>query len=120
MSAVPIPSSENKFEFSKDGQFLENHVGIGITLEAPKDTELALALGGNRRFPPGTVHLAQLSARISGDTGDIHFGSGAGVVSFKGSASAGAGLGVYDNTGDLIADFDPQHKILQGFDFNAG
>src|SRR2546427_10884345 len=115
MGTAPAPTSKNQFEFSKDGKFLENKVGIGFTVEAPKDTELALALAMNRPFPHGTIHLAQLSARVSGGTGDINFGDGAGKVSFKGSASAGAGLGVFDNSADLIADLDPQHKILQGF-----
>jgi hypothetical protein len=110
--AALIPGKQ--FSFTKDGQFLDNHVSADITVAA--DGAVAAILAANQPFPAGTTKVGSLSATVGGNTGDVKFDSGQGTVSFSGSAGGSAGLAVYANPADLVADLnpDPAKPILEG------
>jgi hypothetical protein len=109
-----IPTQGTPFSFTKDGKFLDRQVSAGITISA--SPAAALQLASNKPFPVGTTRVGNLSATVSGQSGDLKFGDGQDTVTFSGSASATSALAVYGNTQDLIKDLDPspQKKILEG------
>jgi len=111
-TSVPVPGKQ--FSFTKDGKFLDNQVSACITVTA--NSGAAAILEANAPFPAGTTPVGTLSATVSGNTGDLKFGSGQYAVSFSGSASATSALAVFANSSDLIKDLDPDPKkqILEG------
>src|SRR5262245_36499059 len=118
-TGVAMAAGSTLFDFSKDGKFLENKIAVNFKLRVPADSLLTLALASTDPLPPGTIKVVESSARISGDTGDVKFGEGQGVVSFKGGAGAGGAIGVYDSAADLLRDLDPDRKMLEGLTLNA-
>lgn len=116
--AALIPGKQ--FSFTKDGQFLDNHVSADITATA--NGAAAGILAANAPFPPGTTtKVGGLSATVGGNTGDLKFDSGQGTVNFSASAGATAGLAVYGNPSDLVMDLnpDPQKPILEGLSIDG-
>src|SRR5262249_13491312 len=111
--------TQGKFQFAKDGKFLENHVGVGISVDVPTSSDLAVALANNTPFPAGTIKLAQIGVKIDGDTGDIKFGEGQGLVSFKGTGAFGSGLGVYEDVSQMLSDLDPDKKFLDRLEIDG-
>ena len=110
---APIPG--NQFSFTKDGQFLDNHISADITVTA--NGAAAGILAANAPFPAAaTTKVGSLSASVGGNTGDLKFESGQGTVNFSGSASATSSLAVYASPSDLMRDLnpDPQNPILEG------
>lgn len=112
--ATTVPATGNQFSFTKDGKFLDQQVSAGITVTA--NPAAATILAADTPFPAGTTKIGNLSATVSGGTGDLKFDSGQGTVSFTGAASATSALAVYDNSVDLLKDLDPNPKkpILEG------
>jgi len=120
MSSTQIPTgNRGRFQFQKEGRFLENQVGVEILLEVPKNSDLAAALLNNTAFPRRLIQLSQIGVKIDGDTGDVKFGDGQGIVSFNGNGAFGSGLGVYEEVSEMLADLDPDKKILEGLDIRA-
>lgn len=120
MSTTKIPPGNGiKQLFQKEGRFLTGQVGINISVEVPKNSDLALALLNNTPFPRRIIKLSQIGVKIDGNPRDVKFGDGQGTVSFDGSGAFGSGLGVYEDVSELLADLDPDKKVLGELDISA-
>jgi hypothetical protein len=106
--AASIPAQGQQFSFTKDGAFLDNQVSAGITVMA--NQAAAAIVAANAPFPAGTTAVGNLSATVSGNTGDLKFATSQGAVSFSGSASATSALAVYANPSDLIKDLSAANQ----------
>ena len=99
----------NRFEITKK-------LGAGgteatITLEATKDSDVALALAQDTPFPVRQIDISEVSASAS--TGKIQLGR----VSFTGSASASWGIGVYPDPTKLLAALSPNKHLTAAWSF---
>ena len=120
MSTTKIPPGNGvKQLFQKEGRFLTGQVGINISVEVPKNSDLALALLNNTPFPRRIIKLSQIGVKIDGNPRDVKFGDGQGTVSFDGGGAFGSGLGVYEDVSELLADLDPDKKVLGELDISA-
>src|SRR5947207_15320045 len=91
--------------FKKDKQFLDGIVDLSIDVTAPITPEVAKSLAANTVFPPGSIKLGTIATAVSGGAGDLQFGGATGaVVSFRGSASGGGGIGVYSTSVEMLRD----------------
>ncbi|HEY0546573.1 MAG TPA: hypothetical protein VGC91_14440 [Pyrinomonadaceae bacterium] len=108
-------STEIKFE--KNKKFLDDKFALGLSITADKDPEVAAALASDQPFPQRDVELGNIS--VSGEAGkDVKFnvtrgGTVKGSVSFKATASAHAGMGIYFDPAKLLAalELDKQKEL---------
>ncbi len=88
-------------KFDRNKKFLAAGAAAGISVNASIFPDVALALAGNTPFPARQIELGNAQVNASAAK-DIKFGGGANSVTFSGSGSAFAKLGVY---------FDPQQML---------
>jgi hypothetical protein len=69
-----MPDPSNIFSFTKDGKFLDKQIDASITVTA--SPAAASRIAANAPFPAGTTKVGNLSASISGQTGDLKFEGG--------------------------------------------
>ncbi|MBZ5552136.1 MAG: hypothetical protein LAO21_05400 [Acidobacteriia bacterium] len=107
MSSPPSNSSK-LIEFERNKKFLGGGSAVGLEIVFPvADLDVVSALATDSPFPQRTIELGREAIKASAGR-DILFGSGNAEVSFNGSASAFAQLGVY---------FDPD-AMLRGLELN--
>lgn len=96
-------------------KFLSGAADAGIEITPPDtDPDVVLAFAGNTSFPPRQIELGKISAKAEAGK-DLKFGDGAGQVVFSGSASAFAGLGVYQDPEKLLRGLGVDENIAPGF-----
>ncbi|MET0648441.1 MAG: hypothetical protein ABW208_17655 [Pyrinomonadaceae bacterium] len=102
-------------------KFLSDAAEVGIEVVPPAtDPDVVLALANDTSFPPRQIELGKISAKAEAGN-DIKFGKGAGQVVFKGSASAFAGLGVYQDPAKLLQGLGVADDIAPGLSLaNSG
>ena len=95
--------------------FLSGHgqVGLDITPPATQPDVLA-AFANNSALPFRQIDLGSITAKASAGVDKIAFGDGVGQVSFTGSASAFAGLGVYPDPDKLLTDLKLEGDLAKG------
>lgn len=112
-------SPSDKFTLAKSGRFLDQQAEAGIEFDVTRSPAVALALAGNKPFPPGTLRLGEVRAQAKGGTGDIRFSGGRGTVAFNASGGLRAGLGVYPDFGELVTDLGADPDFLPGLDVRS-
>lgn len=99
-------SEPDLIQFDKSKQFLDGNASVGIQVSADKDSEVLKALKDNKPFPDRQIELGNLT--VNAQIGhDISFLGDRGTVSFSGSASAFAGIGIYKNPSALLQTLNP-------------
>lgn len=95
-------------------KFLSGAADAGIEIVPPAtDPDVVAALASDTSFPPRQIELGKISAKAEAGK-DIKFGDGAGQVVFKGSASAFAGLGVYQDPAKLLQGLGVEDNLAPG------
>lgn len=95
-------------------KFLSGAAETGLEIVPPAtDADLVNAFTHNIKFPDRQIDLGHISAKAAAGQ-DIKFGEGNGQVSFKGGASAFAGLGVYPDPEKLLAALALEDNIAPG------
>jgi hypothetical protein len=111
-SSTSNPSNLIKFE--RNGKFLGGDSAVGVEIIPPAaDLEVVKALASNSPFPQRTIELGHGSVKASAGR-NILFGDGSGQVSFNGSASAFAQLGVYFDPDTMLAALELNDNIAPG------
>ena len=96
-------------------KFLSGAGQVSIDIVPPNtEPDVLAAFANNTAFPFRQINLGSIAAKASAGTQNIKFGDGAGQVSFKGSASALAGLGAYPDPGKLLADLNLDGDLASG------
>ncbi|MGB9179471.1 MAG: hypothetical protein WCB68_09540 [Pyrinomonadaceae bacterium] len=98
-------------------EFLSGKVEAGIEVTPPAtDADVVAAFAHDTSFPYRQIELGQITAKAQ--TGDLKFGDGAAQVTFKGSASALAGLGIYPDPERLLTALDIHDNLAPGLNLN--
>ena len=106
--------SSNLINFERNGKFLGPYSAVGVEIVPPAaDLEVVNALASNSPFPQRTIELGHGSIRASAGR-DILFGNGTSTVSFNGSTSAFAQLGVYFDPDTMLAALELNDNIAPG------
>lgn len=106
------PSNLIKFESNK--KFLGSDSAVGLEIVLPTaDLEVLKALATNSPFPQRTIELGREAVNASAGR-EITFGDGNAKVSFHGSASAFAKLGVYFDPDTMVAALQLSDSIAPG------
>jgi hypothetical protein len=114
---MSTPKSIN-IKFDRNKQFLAGGAAAGISVNASVFPDVALALASNTQFPQRQIELG--NAQINASTSkDIKFGSGASSVTFSGSASAFAMLGVYFDPAQMLTAIQLDNNIAPGMNITA-
>jgi len=97
---------------SKEKHFLDGKADASISIESLTPT-IQHAIATDSRFPPGTIKLGEITAGVSGDSGDLPFGGVTGpVVSLRGSAKGGGGVGAYQTSVEMLNDIAGTDSIF--------
>jgi len=100
-------------KFDKNKQFLASGAAAGISVNASIFPDVALALVNNTPFPQKQIELTNAQVNASASK-DIKFGTTASSVTFSGSASAFAKLGVYFDPAQMLAALELDDDITPG------
>ncbi|MBI4751817.1 MAG: hypothetical protein HY774_25315 [Acidobacteria bacterium] len=99
--------------FEKNRPLLEGNSALGIEIGINQEPTLLLAFR-NDTPPDRQIELGYISVSTSGGS-DIQFAGDKGMVTFKAGASAGAGMGIYWNSPNVINALALDEKSLAGF-----
>ncbi len=100
-------------KFDRNKKFLAGSAAAGISVNASISADVALALANNTPFPQRQIELGNTEVTASASK-DIKFGSGAGSITFSGSASAFAKLGVYFDPAQMLTALQLDDDIAPG------
>ncbi|MEW6210754.1 MAG: hypothetical protein AB1631_20485 [Acidobacteriota bacterium] len=100
-------------KFDRNKKFLAGGAAAGVSFNASLFPDVALALANNTPFPQRQIELGNAAVNASASK-DIKFGDGAGNLTFSGSASAFAKLGVYFDPGQMLAALELDDDIAPG------
>ncbi len=112
MSTSTVTNPE-RLRFNRRLLFPGGQGALGLEVPAAGDPEIVAALRRNDPFPERDVVLG--TVELKGDGGrDFAFSAGDSKVTFKGSGSAFAGLGVYGDPGAALAALRFEDSIERG------
>src|SRR5262245_61091869 len=105
-------------KFDRNKKFLAGGSAVGISVDASIFPDVALALAGNTPFPQRQIELG--NAQVNASTSkDIKFSNGASSVTFSGSASAFAKLGVYFDPRQMLSALQLDDDIAPGMNITG-
>jgi hypothetical protein len=105
-------------KFDRNKKFLASGAAAGVSVNATIFPDVALALTNNQPFPQRQIELGNAEVNASASK-DIKFGSGASSVTFSGSASAFAKLGVYFDPKQMLAALQLDDDIAPGMNVSS-
>lgn len=105
-------------KFDRNKQFLAAGAAAGVSFNASIFPDVGLALANNTAFPNRQIELGNAQVNASAAK-DIKFGNGASSVTFSGSASAFASLGVYFDPQQMLTALQLDDDIAPGMNLKA-
>ncbi|HEY7546561.1 MAG TPA: hypothetical protein VID27_16845, partial [Blastocatellia bacterium] len=105
-------------KFDRNKKFLAGGAAAGVSINATIFPDVALALANNTPFPQRQIELGNAQVNASASK-DIKFGDSASSVTFNGSASAFAALGVYFDPRQMLAALQLDDDISPGMNITA-
>jgi len=111
-------SGSNLIQFDKTKQFLDGNAAAGIQVSADASPDILKALKDNSPFPDRQIELGNIS--VHAEVGhDISFAGSRGNVSFNGSASGFAGIGIYKDPSALLTTLNPSEETAPALNLSA-
>ena len=102
--------------FSRNKSLLDGSSTAGIEIKADASADLLTAIAGKKPFPSRDIEVAKGSLSFQGPK-DLTFKSDRGKVTFKGSASAFAALGVFSDPAKVRALLAADEHVADGLTF---
>jgi len=100
-------------KFDRNKKFLAGGAAAGLSFNASIFPDVALALASNSPFPQRQIELGNAQVNASASK-DVKFGNQSSSVTFSGSASAFAKLGVYFDPKQMLAALQLDDDIAPG------
>lgn len=107
-----------RLRFNKALLFPGGQGAAGLEMPSAGDPEVLAALARNTRFPDRDIALGSVELKADGGR-DFVFGDAAAKVSFKGSGSAFAGLGVYRDSAAALRALRFEDPLGRGLRLDA-
>ena len=104
--------------FSRNKSLLDGTSTAGIEIKTDASADLLTAIAGKKPFPDRDIEVTKASLKFQGET-DLTFNSDRGKVTFKGSASAFAALGVFSDPAKVRELLKADEHVASGLTFGG-